>query len=602
MRDLLSITNEYHTRKTALLDAHTAANEIINLYDGKIQVALPELDKNERPQVANLIQSGIDQHAMRIASVSPFCDFPPTRTGKEAADRARDRRNTVYGWWAKNRMDLLLPRRARDLIACATAPVVIRPPVDARSDRVDRQIPRWHVRSPVATYPAPGLNPDELLPDDCIFSFRRSFKWLTEHYDLAGLQTKRDTTPATLFDCLEYIDSESIVLIVLGQREPYDTPSDRGDLEVSRIPNRAERPLAVVPGRITLGRLAGQFDQMIGMYLASAKLWGLHLHGVARAIFGETWLSANPGETPNIVQEADPIEGIPGIVEGGALQNIRPDPGFQTIPALSMLERNQRITSAVPAEFGGEGASNVRTARRGGQVLSAAVDFPVQEHQRILAASLEEENRAAIAIAKAYSGNIRVSFHVPGARQRLTYTADAIFGETDDHTVSYAYPGADTNSLVIEGGQRVGMETMSHRSFMEIDPMVKDPELEMDRIVAEKLQAAGLNSIMAQASDPMGPYSPEDMARIAELVLSDKVEWWEAIKVLNDEKKAAQAAAAQGQLSPEQMQPGLAPIGAPGGAENYTPVPGLGPGPGDLTSLLGSLRLPTLTVPSERGG
>lgn len=600
MRTLPEIVNAYHERRKTLATSYAAATQIAAVYDGKIDIALPELEMTERPQVANLIQSGIDQHAMRIASVLPTCTFPVTRAGKEAQDRAKLRHDAAYGWWAKNRMPLIMRRRARYLIAQATSPVVIRP-------SLDDGIPRWHVREPTSAFPAPGLNPDEILPSDCIFAIRRSWKWLLDSgFNLTGLATgPRDRlTPDTLFDCLEYIDADQVSLVVLGRDTSQPAyaalvSEGGGNLLLASIPNRTGRPLAVVPGRITLNGLSGQFDQMIGMYTASAKLWGLHLHGVARAIFGENWAVIPEGSstTNPIVTPADPIEGTVGVTTAPITQ-LRPDPGFQTIPALNMLERNQRLTGAVPAEFGGESASNVRTGRRGQQTLSAVVDFPVQEHQEILAASLEEENRVAIAIAKAYSGSRLVSFTLPNARTQTSYRANDIFGETDDHTVSYAYPGTDTNGLVIEAGQRIGMGTLSKEGFMVIDPLVKDVELEKDRMTAEMLQQAGLQSILAQSQDPAGPYQPVDLARIAELVLTDKYEWWEAIKILQTEKQAEQAAAAQGALPPEQMQPGLGQAGAPG-----TPQAAIGPpqpSQSNLLQLLGALRLPQRQSAAEQ--
>jgi hypothetical protein len=58
--------------------------------------------KNQ-PAVANLILSGIDQTAARIASVTPQVWFPPTRPGKDISEqRAENRRKAVMGWWDDN--------------------------------------------------------------------------------------------------------------------------------------------------------------------------------------------------------------------------------------------------------------------------------------------------------------------------------------------------------------------------------------------------------------------------------------------------------------------------------------------------------------------
>ncbi|NCV60837.1 MAG: hypothetical protein EBW52_05455, partial [Betaproteobacteria bacterium] len=41
------------------------------------------------------------------------------------------------------------------------------------------------------------------------------------------------------------------------------------------------------------------------------------------------------------------------------------NPGYKTDTALDRLERQERLEGSIPAEFGGESASNIRTGRRG---------------------------------------------------------------------------------------------------------------------------------------------------------------------------------------------------------------------------------------------
>jgi len=113
---------------------------------------------------------------------------------------------------------------------------------------------------------------------------------------------------------------------------------------------------------------------------------------------------------------------------------------------------------------------------------------------------------------------------------------------------------------------------MSKESAREADPLISDPELEKDRIVAEGIEAALLSSIQTQAADPNGPYQPDDLAYIASQVQSNKMSLSQAIMAAQKRAQARQAETAPAG-SPETM-PGLAmpgmgaeqPIG-PGGAE-----------------------------------
>jgi hypothetical protein len=281
----------------------------------------------------------------------------------------------------------------------------------------------------------------------------------------------------------------------------------------------------------------------------------LEVIAVQKGVFPDTWLVGRAGETPQIVNPSDGLTGEVGIIRGGDLKDMQMQPGYMTNPAIDRLERAQRLTAGIPAEFGGESTSNIRTGRRGDAVLSAVVDFTVQEAQRILARSLQEENRLAIDMAKAYAGRRKRSFYVTtkNAKGQVEYTPNENF-DTNDNVVSYSHPGADINNLVIGGGQRVGMGTMSKRSFMAIDPLVDDPEFEHDTVIAEQLEQAMLSSLQQQASE--GAIPPADLARIISLVKNNEMELAEAVDKVQREAQERQATPAI-EGAPE-TQPGLA--------------------------------------------
>lgn len=577
-----NIYNLYVERRNRLQKVHAAGARLERAYNGELEVILPELDRNEISAVANLIQVGIDQHAQRISSVMPNPMCPPLKVTKSEQKRADQMRLAILAWWHVNRMTLKMPRRARHLIGYGSSPVYIHP--------CSEGYPEWEVKAPLETFPAPCA-PDDLVPQDCIFSFQRSLKWLNERYpDFRIDDKKRDT----LVTVLQFISAEQITLVACTTPEnmtSYGPSPEIGKYQLSSVENRAGRPLVVIPGRITLERLAGQFDQLIGMHQAQAKLWALQIHAVQREIFGETWITSHPNSTNEaaIIQPADPYDGTVGIVQDGSIQQFRVVSSQGPNQAIDRLERNQRVTGAIPAEMGGEGAGNVRTGRRGQQVFSASVDFPVKEHQELLAASLEEENKIAMEIAKAYWGDTPRTFQVPYTKGPVTYTPNITFATTE-HTVTQAYAGADTNGLVIEGGQRLAQKSMSLKTFMAIDPMITDPDSEHDEIIKEGIEQAFLTSIQTQAADPAGPWQPLDLARLTELIYTGDLELYEAVQKVHAEAQATQQQSAEGQLPPEQGQPGLAMAGAPGTPQ--AAISGPNPNQQNLAGLLNSLRRP----------
>jgi len=209
------------------------------------------------------------------------------------------------------------------------------------------------------------------------------------------------------------------------------------------------------------------------------------------------------------------------------------------------------------------------------------VDFTVQETQKTLARALEEENRIAIAQCKAYAGNKPRSFYVSmgKVKGKVDYTPNKHFS-TDDNVVSYSQAGADINNLVIAGGQRLAMGTMSKEAFMRIDPLVEDVEKERDSVVAEQLEESLLAGLQQQAAQ--GALPPSDLARIMELVKNDQADLAEAVTRVQREAQERQAE--QVEPGAPEAQPGIAQPGA--GAEAGGGAPA---GPPDLRALLGAL-------------
>ena len=539
------------------------------LANGDVIVPLNELDKNAKASVANLLVQGLDQMSMRVSSTMPTPYFPPIKEGSERSkSSARQRKKAMMAIWDENKMQMKLRRRARHLLGYSQSAVVLKPNFRTLT-------PTWTVRNPLDTFAAPLDDPDDMLPDDCIFTFRASASYLLANYgqELSDKLRMGRVDSDSRYTMLEYVDAESLQLIVLGAEDnPGLNVSERAGLNalgLENIPNRTGMPLAVVANRITLDKPRGQFDGVMGMYYTRARLQALTEIAIERGIFPEEYLVARVGENPEILQLADGKNGVLGVVKGGDIQQLQLNPGYKTDTALDRLERQERLEGAIPAEFGGESGSNIRTGRRGDSILSATVDYRVQEAQSTFEASMFEEDKVAIAIEKAYWGDYPKTFFIPSRSSvgQETYVPNKIW-QTDFHYVAYSAAGSDVNSLIIGLGQRLGTGLMSKESAREADPLITDPELEHDRLIAEGVEAALLSSIQQQAVNPQGPYQPDDLAYLTRLVVEQDVTLFEAVK-RTDQRARDRQAQAMPQGAPETM-PGLANPGM--GAE--APVQG----------------------------
>ena len=590
----------YQSRRKLLAPRIARMEELRRAYMGDLEIPLPELDRTERPMVANLIAQGLDGTAQRISSTLPNVSCPPTRAGFDnSEERAEARRNVIYGWWSMNNLSKIQRHRARWLVGYSSAPVMIRP------DPI-RSIPKWQERNPLTALPPPG---DDLDPPNMIFSFKKSLAWLRQIYptSIAGLETggpAGTVSPDTEFTVIEYADHDVICQIVIGAT-PDQPPSNsmyaqpmgaprpgRPWAEIEWQPNLAGICPVVNPTRITLDEPVGQFDGLIGLYWWQSKLMALGGIAAQRDVFPDEWEVQRPNETMQVEVEADGQQGIRGRIAGGQIEVSHAPPGQQTMGMINVMERNMRLSGGIPAEMTGESPTNIRTARRGAQVLSSAIDFTIQEAQEIFEASLEAENIRAIAIDKAYFGTQKKAFYFSwnNVKGRGSYVPNETF-ETDENQCRYSFPGADVNDLVTGAGQRLGMETMSHHTFMAIDPLIEDPELEEQRIIAENLQRGTLQALLQGIS--AGQVPPADAARINQLVLEKRKPLYEAIQIAQKEAQTRQASSGppgtpEGPVAPgsPEAQPGLAQpgTGAEGGVET-PPVPSQ-----NLMSLMTNLR------------
>jgi hypothetical protein len=595
MKSVEEIVDLYRQRVTAQGPVLNQMRQVRQLANGDVVVPLNELDRNTKSSVANLLVQGLDQMSMRVASTMPVPYFPALREGSDRSMQlARDRKRAMLSIWDQNRMNMKMRRRARHLLAYSNSPIYIKP-------NFDKRIPEWQLRNPLDTFAAPVADIDNPVPENVIFSYSRTYGWLIQNFGpmVNGLLRVGQPQPDDMFTMLEYVCENEVVTLVIGYEKDRDPISGHAYMgapavELSRISNRTGMPLVIVPQRITLDKPHGQFDGLLGMYYTRARLQALTEIAIERGIFPDEYLVARPGENPEIIQIADGKSGQLGVVKGGDIQLQQANPGYKTDTALDRLERQERLEGAIPAEFGGESGTNIRTGRRGDSVLAATVDFRVQEAQEIFASSMVEEDKIAIAIEKAYWGATAKSFFMPGMGGGIKdYTPNKLW-ETDFHYVAYSAAGSDVNNLIVGLGQRLGTGLMSKESAREADPLISDPELEKDRIVAEGIETALLSSIQAQAADPNGPYQPDDLAYIASQVQSNKMNLPQAIMAAQKRAQARQAEAAPAG-SPETM-PGLAMPGM--GAEQP-----IGPGGAEpsLESLLGGLGGPPAGAEAQPG-
>ena len=612
-RSLDDILQLYKDRKAGYEPLHGKMRAIADVYNGRAVVPLPDMDRDEHSSIPNLLQQGVDQMAGRITSVRPQIGFSSAQPGVRKYDRrAKAAADVNGGWWQMDRLMMKQKQRGRRLVAYGMAPTVIR--WDYKEHR-----PIWHMRHPLETLPSPDIQPGQISPTDCIFSFQRTVGWMQangygEHLSIL-IGRNNEVTRDTRINILEYMDGDQTSLIATGHYRndgyDYDPTNAYFDtvlkgVQLEWFPNLIDEIPVTIPTRLTLDKMTGQFDNMLGMYYQQAKLMALEVIAVEKGIFPDTYLVSRPGEMARFTDGPhDGRTGMINVIQGGDIQTEQPQPGYITNPTMDRLERAQRLTAGIPSEFGGESGSNIRTGRRGDAVLSATIDFPIAEAQEIFSYAFEEENEYAMKMAKRIDGNTKRTIYVGSGNNRrpVSYVPNETF-EITEHVVSYPAAGTDVNSLIIGIGQRVGLGIMSKQTAASLDPYIDNPEMEHDTIIAEGLEQALMAGIQQQAQS--GAIPPLVLAKIMTLVGQDKMELAQAMNKITEEALAEEKAkqSQQDPMSQDPMSPDAAMAGAAAQAMTgapASPIPGAGQGMKDLSAMLGDLRRPAMTVQPMRG-
>jgi hypothetical protein len=586
--------------------------EVLAAVGGKLVVPLPELDRNERSSVPNLILQGSEAKAQRIASVVPTCEYPVLRPGiKLWEDKARTQKRANLAWWEQSQIEIVLAQRARHLICYTTSPVKVTP-------NFKLGIPKWSVPEPLGTFPPPGAGALDMMPSDIIYTYASTVNTLRRDYPIA-MGWFRGGTGDEKCTLIEYCDEYERVMLATGTSDSRLDPSyaapvapiirPMGDYgrsyewiaELDRRPNLAGVTWAVVVGTIGLQKPVNRYAQMIGTHLAAAKMQALEMVGVQGGVLPK-WYFVQTEQQGGIIAQA--TVGQLGHVKGGRLEKVDAEPSLRPDAALDRYERAMRIDGGVPVSLGGEHEPGVRTGRLGAQLLSAAIDPDVAECQRLLQRSMAYEDEIAVAQVKAYAPNRPVSFYVnwKGATGPVNYKAAELFDAHAPSIVSYPMVGADEQEMLVGVGQRLGLGILSKYEAMTYDPLVRDREVTHDRIVYEGLETAVIQGMQQRAA--ADPAFVSSVVRIMQAVLADKVELADAY--MAEEKRVQEQQASSGApgeptgpVNPNapEAQPGL---GVPGGSAMVgTAIQPPGPSSDNLISLLRQAR--TVTQAARAG-
>lgn len=532
-----------------------------------------------------LVADSVDNLGLAAAEVTPNTYCPALDPeDPDSVDRAVARRK-AYGYSLfRSEWPVHAYRAFRHMAAYATTALDVQPDYE-------QGCPVVKVRDPLHAFPEPKAPEDITPPADCGFVYGKSAEWIRANHPAA-----RDKVPPSerssiaLWDMVEWVDADDVVLGVLGPRDQFTKGSEwdwglqHGKaFEIRRDANKAGECTVVIPERVTLDRIISSVSLVLGIPDLLAKLLALDILGSEKSVIPDRYVIGTPGGVPTLIggNWADGRTGkINKLSDVAAIGEMRgtPDPNNKT--TMDRLVRDFRSTTGLIPQYGGENMHGVRTGRAMSELAGAAVDPRVRELHVVMQARMTHVNRL---LAATYEGCFKTKKYTvfsghPTDTGMVDFTPAEVF-ETRENVVAYPIPGADMQltTIVLAQMRQTGM--MSQHSAMHAHPWVNDPDGEIRRQAVEAIDQAIQAAVLSQSQVP----GPEGLPIVYLTDIGDALaageNWRAAVKTAQRKAQEQQAKEAEppaeGQAVSPELMPGLQNPG--GGTEAQPPQQAGGP-------------------------
>lgn len=349
--------------------------------------------EGEDPVVANLIKSAARTMAQQVGAMPrlhgfSYNDSPTAKKRAERHEKALNRRLRGQGF------PYLLKQGAFWLCAHGFLPVQLMPDHNKGQARI-------RFRDPLTAFPG-SMSAEDVVPPDVLFAKQMHIDQLRNMYPQAAGVVETHSEDVQQVTVADYHTQDAIHIAVL---EPTT-------VLIESRPNPLNRPT------VWIGRdfspdgqdFQGQFDQVVPILLAQAKLMAMLMSYTEQQTFAETVvigeIESNQGDWaygPNAVNVIRPQP------QAGA-QKLTNNSSPQVFQEIDRLERSMRIAGNFPPALSGEAAASTATGRGIEKLLEAPVNENVSHYQDILA-HLFTEVFDAIPAFERYHGFEESGFH-----------------------------------------------------------------------------------------------------------------------------------------------------------------------------------------------
>lgn len=497
----------------------------------------------QEPVVGNLIWAAARTIGQRVGRFPRVIVNPSRRdVDDKAVDNAEKHETQLMDDLLRFNFPAVLSQACYWLVTHDLMPLVVRP-------SPFYGCPVIEVKDPLTAYPG-TVWPHKPEVYDVLFAQRVPAYHAARLYPEVASALSRQTSRESLDYVVlaEFFDTDGLTVALL---EPEC-------IEIDYIPSILPKKITTFISRGFSPDLDfhGQFDHVVPILIAQAKLTGLVIALAEQNVFAETnvfaELSSNQAKYawgPNAVNFFAPA---PGARVEKSINNMSP----QVFQELDRLERSIRIGGGFPSQLSGEPVATIATGK-GIEELTVTVDDNVNYLQTVVQDVLGRAFRCYTDMAKAM-----------GSAGSDDYQSNDKVKITIRHLASS--DPSETVGLL----QKIDSKLLSRTTVRQRLDEIEVPEREEVLIETETLRDAILQGVTERAAAPpeAGGMAPSDIAKLIQM-RRNGVTIEDAVMQL---EQAQQAAAAASQSGGAGGPPSLADLmggGGPGG-------PGVQQGPG----------------------
>ena len=511
VKDILDRTRFLKEMHDEALPDRARFRAIINGGENGIKALLGQsissMDADMLP-APNLLLSALDRLAQKIGRI-PSLDVHITNPRDSERNKNKkdklERIVTSYDQFQK--LDLQLPQVARWLPGYGFAVWVI----TSKTDPDGNVYPVAELRDPYTTFPGyQGANQmaEELvtirsIPADVLV---RMYPELKSYFAEKGEETQ------------EPYGFTTGIYTNYGQEGSWENSNDNGEIVVEYInpegtyivhvasnkivdfvPNPLKSgPSFVCAKRYSFDQIQGQFDQVIGLMSAMAKINVMSVIAMEDAVFTET----------NIVGEIESGQYRKGrnainyLTPGS--QVIKPvnNLPYQLFESVSRIERHLRTVAGYPVSDDAISPNSFVTGR-GLQELLSSVDLNVKEYQLSLKNAMEELDYKRLEMDEVLNGKKKkpLAGYLKGTAYAEQYTPSAdIQGMYKTRRVYGVMAGFDEPTKIVSGLQLLQAGIIDKETLQENMDGLDNIQKINDRILKDEAERTLFETLKVQAS------------------------------------------------------------------------------------------------------